>query len=422
MTNLEQARRAAGSGYLVASRYRLRSRIGSTGSAAPWLAKDQILDRDVVVKPAIATPGLPKAAIAEARGRALREGSAVARLAHDNIVDLYDVALDGDDPWMVMEYVPSIGLAHALALRTRLTSMLAAQIGAQVANALAAAHDTGLLHRDVSPGNILITNGRNPGRVKLTGFGLAQPADVQFAHLNVIGTPGYLAPEVARGEQATAASDVFSLGATLYAAVAGMSPFGPATDPIAQLNHTISGQVRPLPVRDEFATIIMRMLETDPCSRPSVLEARNALAAIAAGSDGTASFVLSAPLQIPPGEIPFWQKRTAAGARTDRSVLRSPLSTTLPSAATPPSAPQSAALWAGTSAPESSLPAPSAPRFKPRPIVVDPEPEPVRYSEYGEGELAEIMSTNRLSLIVALLLLGLGLGAALIVGMIVSQI
>lgn len=421
MTNLEQARRAAGPGYLVASRYRLRSRIGSTGSAAPWLATDQLLDRDVVVKPAISTPGLPKAAIAEARHRALREGSAVARLDHNNIVDLYDVALDGDDPWMVMEYVPSIGLAHALALRIRLTPMLAAQIGAQVANALSAAHDTGLLHRDVSPGNVLITNGRNPGRVKLTGFGLAQPADVQFAHLNVIGTPGYLAPEVARGGDATPASDVFSLGATLYAAVEGVSPFGPDTDTIGQLNHAISGTVRPMSAKDDnFSRVIMRMLNSDPAARPDMLEARNELAWIAAGYDGTIAFILSAPLQIPPGETPFWQKRALAAAaarRPGRSTLHGPVSTKLPSAAKPPSAPQSAPLWTGSPSP--------APRIKPRPIVVDSEPEPAPrrdYVEYVDDELADVMSTNRLSLIVAMLLLGLGVGAAIMVGIVVSQI
>ncbi|MBB3039677.1 serine/threonine-protein kinase [Hoyosella altamirensis] len=422
MTNLEQARRAAGSGYLVAGRYRLRSRIGSAGSAAPWLAKDQLLDRDVAVKPAIVTPGLPRPALTEARARALREGSAAARLSHDNIVTLYDVALDGDDPWMVMEYVPSIGLTHALHLSSRLTPMLVAQIGAQVANALHAAHGTGLLHRDVHPGNVLITNGRNPGRVKLAGFGLAQPADVQFAHLNVIGTPGYLAPEIARGADATPATDVFSLGATLYAAVEGVSPFGPSNDPISQLNQTISGSARGMARRDEFSAVVAAMIDADPANRPSIGEARNALAAIAAGDDGTIAFILSAPLQIPPGETPPWQKRSASQfthERPARNTQRSTVSAKLPSAAKSQSAPQSAPLWSGGNTGPSQ---PPAPRFKPRPIVVDSEPEPVTYGEYAEGELADLMSTNRLSLIVALLLLGLGAGAAIIVGIVVSQI
>ncbi|WP_187774252.1 serine/threonine-protein kinase [Lolliginicoccus suaedae] len=405
MTNLEQARRGAGSGSLIAGRYRLRSRLGGSSLSSPWLAKDQLLDRDVVLKPAVSIPGLPPQMIAAARQRALRDGSAAARLSHASIVTLYDVALDRDEPWMVMEHIPSIGLTQALELSTRLTSLMVAQLGAQLADALATAHRAGLLHRDVHPGNVLITNGRQPGRVKLAGFGLAHPADAGFGHLNVIGTPGYLAPEVARGEDASPASDVFSLGATLYATLEGCSPFGPDNDPVGQLNHAVSGTIRP-PRRDgAAAAVVRRMLDPDAAHRPTMSEARDALAQIAAGDDNNTRFVLTAPLQVAPGEIPPWQRRS----------LSSPAAGSSSSVVAARRAPQSAPLWSGSTG--SPI---GEPRFKPRPFI--PEPEIVEYQEYDENELADLMSTRKLSLIVALMLLSLGFGASVIVGIIVSQI
>ncbi|GGC65242.1 hypothetical protein GCM10011410_17160 [Hoyosella rhizosphaerae] len=347
--------------------------------------------------------------VAAARRRALRDGSAAARLSHPNIVTLYDVALDNDEPWMVMEYVPSVGLNQALELSTRLTPMLVAQLGAQVADALETAHRAGLLHRDIQPGNVLITNGRSPGRVKLAGFGLAHPADAEFGHLNVIGTPGFLAPEVARGEDASPASDVFSLGATLYAALEGCSPYGPSDDLVGQLNHAVSGTIRRPRRHDPVMDVVLRMLAADATERPTMVAARNALARIAAGEDSGVAFILSAPLQVAPGETPPWQRRSAV------DVSRTGVAPRPSSIVSARRSPQSAPLWSNST----GSPAPE-PRFKPQPFV--PEPEVVVYTEYDDEELADLMSTRKLSLIVALMLLTLGLSATIIIGIIVSQI
>ena len=150
----------------------------------------------------------------------LREGRIGARLQHVNVITMFDLVVENDRPWLVMEYLPSDSLATRLALHGPLPVAEVAEIGRQMADGLAAAHSAGVVHRDVKPGNVLIAAN---GLVKLTDFGVSRAVDdVQLTRTGVIaGTPAYLAPEVAQGQDPTAASDVFALGATLYAAVEG---------------------------------------------------------------------------------------------------------------------------------------------------------------------------------------------------------
>src|SRR3954465_3956802 len=143
-------------GRLVAGRYRLQSQIGGGGMGAVWLARDELLGRQVAVKQVISAPGVTPEQTDQQRQRALREGRIAARLSHAHAISVYDVALEAGQPWLVMEYLPSRSLAEVLNEDGVLRTDQVAQIGDQVADALAATHTAGIVHRDVKPANILL--------------------------------------------------------------------------------------------------------------------------------------------------------------------------------------------------------------------------------------------------------------------------
>ncbi|HEY0509067.1 MAG TPA: serine/threonine-protein kinase, partial [Blastococcus sp.] len=235
-------------GRLVAGRYRLQSRIGGGGMGTVWLARDERLRREVAIKQVLTAPGVSAEEADQQRQRALREGRIAARLSHPHAISVYDVALESDQPWLVMEYLPSRSLAAVLSEDGVLRVDLTAQIGAQVADALAATHAAGIVHRDVKPANILIgEGGRVEGLVKITDFGISHASgDVTLTQTGQItGTPAYLAPEVAQGRAMTEASDVFSLGATLYTCVEGQPPFGVEDNALAMLHRVAGGNIVP---------------------------------------------------------------------------------------------------------------------------------------------------------------------------------
>jgi serine/threonine protein kinase len=284
-------------GRLVAGRYRLQSQLGGGGMGTVWLARDELLGRQVAVKQVLSPTGTSAAEADQQRQRALREGRIAARLSHPHAISVYDVALEGDQPWLVMEYLPSRSLATVLTEDGALRVDLVAQIGAQVADALAATHAAGIVHRDVKPANVLIgEGGRVEGLVKITDFGISHAAgDVTLTQTGQItGTPAFLAPEVAQGQQMTEASDVFSLGATLYTCIEGQPPFGMEDNALAMLHRVAGGQVRPPHRAGSLTEPLTRMLAADPAERPSMPEVRDELARLAAGREGDTTTVLLA--------------------------------------------------------------------------------------------------------------------------------
>lgn len=400
----------------MAGRYRLRSKIG--GGVSPlWLAQDQLLEREVAVKRAVSSVGLSSKAVMDARWQAVREGRIAAQLDHDNVVAINDVAFADDEPWFVMEYLPSRSLAQILEVTERLSPLLVAQVGAQIADAMSTAHRAGILHREVKPGNIVVTtSARNSGRVKITDLGLAGICD--------IGSPGFLAPEVTRGEQPTAASDVYALGATLYAAAEGHPPHHATASSGSAADTAQRGAPIVMEHSGPIADMLGKMLATDPSERPTMAQTRNELAAIAAGKGGSTTFILTSPLQVPLGETPPWQRGATTSARQSLAASLPAQSINTRTAVARPAAhplrvstnytstsraPQSAPLW--------STP---RPRITPQPIPrMIEEPQVVDADEQGEDGVG---STRQLSLIIALLLLGMAIGGSMIVAVIVSQI
>jgi serine/threonine protein kinase len=291
----------------VGGRYRLDERIGAGAMGAVWRATDELLNRTVAVKELLAAAAPPTAAGNDAlevsRQRILREGRIGARLQHPHVISMFDVVVHEDRPWLVMEYLPSRSLAQVLGDKGPLPPEQVGDIGRQVADGLAAAHLAGVTHRDVKPGNVLIAD---DGRVKLTDFGVSRAVDdVQLTRTGLIaGTPAFLSPEVARGLNPTAASDVFALGATLYAAVEGTPPFGLDDNAYALLHKVATEQVRRPKQDGPVVDMIMRLLSREPDDRPSAAQARDAFAAVIAGSDpGLAPLAAAAPVStavVPP--------------------------------------------------------------------------------------------------------------------------
>jgi eukaryotic-like serine/threonine-protein kinase len=256
-------------------------RIGVGGMGIVWQARDERLERLVAVKQLLLQPELSPRATDEARARAMREARIAARLHHPNAIVVYDVAEHEGEPCLVMEYLPSRSLAAVLGERGCLPVPEVASIGRQIASALAAAHDAQIVHRDVKPGNILITD---DGTAKITDFGVSRAAgDVTVTQTGMMaGTPAYLAPEVARGQVPTPASDVFSLGATLYAAVEGRGPFGERDNPLALLHAVAGGRIAPPQHAGPLSAVLMKLLATDPAARPDMHRVSLELAAVRA--------------------------------------------------------------------------------------------------------------------------------------------
>ncbi|MBW4716052.1 serine/threonine-protein kinase [Saccharothrix obliqua] len=317
-------------GRLVAGRYRLGRRIGSGAMGIVWQAHDERLHRTVAVKQLLLQPGLAEADTDEAKRRAMREGRIAARLQHPHAIAVYDVAEDDGQPWLVMEYLPSHSLSTVLSERGTLPPREVAAIGSQVASALAAAHNAGIVHRDIKPGNVLLGD---DGTVKITDFGISRATgDVTVTATGMLaGTPAYLAPEVAKGYDPGPPSDVFSLGSTLYAAVEGMPPFGLNENTIALLHQVASGKVTPPKQAGPLTALLMRLLRAEPEDRPTMAEAKEALAAVAAGRAAP-----EFPVALPQHNPPSWRGTPVPPAAATRPVTPAPAATRVAPAHTPP--------------------------------------------------------------------------------------
>ncbi|WP_399922161.1 protein kinase [Streptomyces kanamyceticus] len=285
-------------GRLLAGRYRVLAQLGRGGMGVVWRAVDEVLHREVAVKELRTYTDAAGPELADLRLRMQREARAAARVRHPGVVAVHDVAEVDGRPLIVMELVDGPSLDDVLRERGALGPGEAAAIGAKVMEALAAAHRVGVLHRDVKPGNILLETG---GRVVLTDFGIAtmeDPGDGSATHLTrsgeLVGSLDYLAPERAQGHDPGPASDVWALGATLYAAVEGSSPFR-RTSTWSTLTAIVADPL-PEPRRSGALTpVLRRLMDKDPEARPDAEEARRLLAGVAALGPGGAQASGAAP-------------------------------------------------------------------------------------------------------------------------------
>ncbi|EHR62680.1 serine/threonine-protein kinase [Saccharomonospora cyanea] len=272
----------SGEGELVAGRYRLSDRVGRGGMGVVWRAHDERLDRVVAVKELRTDHGDDDTAHEAALERAMREGRVAARLRHPHAVTVHDVVTHGHTPFLVMEFLPSRSLSALVADRGPLPAEEVAVLGAQVASALAAAHAEGIVHRDVKPGNVLVTD---DGTTKIADFGISR-ADGEGTITDrgvIAGTPAYLSPEAADSGRVGPPSDVFSLGATLYFAIEGVPPFGDTGNTIALLVRIAHAQPAPPRNAGPLAELLLAMLRRDPDERPTMRQVRELLTAVAEG-------------------------------------------------------------------------------------------------------------------------------------------
>lgn len=281
---------------LIGGRYQTVRPIGRGGMGIVWLARDTVLGREVAAKQIGDFPGESEG---ETR-RAMREARAAAALNHPNVVAIYDVTEHEGTPWLVMEYVAGPTLSSAIRQRGPMTPKGAADLGAQLAGALAAAHRAGIVHRDIKPANVLIGG----GRPKIGDFGIAREGGeepVTQAGM-VTGTPTYMAPEVAVGRDHQEAADVWALGATIYFAVEGRDAYASQGNALATLQYVATHPPRRPERAGPLEPVLADLLSSDPVRRGTMLEAHRRLGDLVAGRTG--------PPRTPPSSSATSQARS----------------------------------------------------------------------------------------------------------------
>lgn len=292
---------------VVAGRYRLVEQIGAGGMGVVWRAEDERLRRPVAVKLLRPPLGLSEDEAEIATQRAMREARITAQLHHPHAVAVFDVVEHEGRPGLVMQYVPSVPLSSFLREGGPLSLDETVRLGAEVASALAAAHQLDIVHRDVKPGNILVGE---DGSAMLSDFGISRVlGDATLTVTGMVhGTPAYLAPEVARGASSDAATDVYSLGATLYAALEGSPPFGSDPNPIVLLHKVARGEFPPPQHGGPLTPLLLRMLAVDPAGRPTMATVAAELSALrvtlSRENAPTRPLVVPPPAQVAPASTP----------------------------------------------------------------------------------------------------------------------
>ncbi|MFP5220008.1 MAG: serine/threonine-protein kinase [Actinomycetes bacterium] len=270
---------------VVGGRYTLLAPLGSGGMGAVWRARDERLDREVAVKEIVFPPGLSDAERDVLRERTRREARAAAKLHHPSAVTVHDVIDHDGAPFLVMELVPARTLADVVRTDGPPSPQRAAQVGLAVLGALAAAHRQGIVHRDVKPGNVLISDGPGGalGRVVLSDFGIARTAgDPSITSSGLLlGSPSYIAPERASGVDAGPAADLWALGATLFTAVEGRPPYD-AGEALATVMAVVHDERAPQVASGPLEPVINGLLEPDPARRLDADAAQRMLEPVAA--------------------------------------------------------------------------------------------------------------------------------------------
>ena len=405
---------------LLADRYRLVRQVGSGGMGVVWEARDERLERPVAVKQLRPQVGLSPEEAELAKNRAMREARITARLHHRNAVPVFDVVEHEGQPCLIMQFLPSVPLSKEIREGGPLSAAEAARVGAQIASALAAAHQLGIVHRDVKPGNILITD---DGTALISDFGISHAlGDATLTSTGLVhGTPAYLAPEVARGADSSFASDVFSLGATLYACLEGGPPFGTDSNSIALLYKVASGEFAPPQRAGALTPVLMQMLRSDPAARPAMKEVASRLAAIEAGDSGGAPTLAMPPARPAPSPDPQESTTAVRPGRPDGPPTFAPASpasaastagAATAATAVAPAATPALAVAVTRAAPPSSAPPP----FRPVSVAGSTDPEPPARRRRGAWAAA-------VALLVGLVVLGaaaftgqLGGGAGTVAG------
>ncbi|ARZ66265.1 hypothetical protein SMD11_0599 [Streptomyces albireticuli] len=266
---------------LLAGRYRLIDELGSGGMGVVWRARDELLGREVAAKEVQAPAHLRDHDVRILYARLNQEARAAAQINHPNVITVHDVVEEDGRPWIVMELVRGRSLAEILQRDGVLDPKAAARIGSMVLQGLRSAHAAGILHRDVKPANVLVEPG---GRAVLTDFGIAliEGSNTLTRTGDLVGSPDFLAPERARGERPGAPSDLWSLGATLYAVIEGVSPFR-RTTALGTLQAVVQDDLPPPRLAGPLTPLLEGLLRKDPGERMGSVEAQRLLDAVAAG-------------------------------------------------------------------------------------------------------------------------------------------
>ena len=266
---------------VVAGRYALTDVLGRGGMGTVWLATDQVLERQVALKEVTFSIDLTEEERGILRERTMREARAAARLDHPHVTTVYDVVEEEGKPWLVMEHVAARSLQGILEENGPLPPAAVARIGIDVLDALDAAHEAGIVHRDVKPANVLVGP---DGHACLTDFGIATTTGDSSLTTQgaLIGSPSYMAPERANGEEPRPPVDIWSLGATLYAAVEGRPPFNRG-EAMATLMSVVSEHPAPMLRAGPLEPVLHGMLTKDPARRSTARSVRPQLEAVLAG-------------------------------------------------------------------------------------------------------------------------------------------
>ncbi|WP_371497521.1 serine/threonine protein kinase [Kitasatospora sp. NBC_00374] len=291
-----------GTGRLLAGRYALGERLGRGGMGTVWRARDEMLDRDVAVKE-LTVSHLSEEDLEILQTRMKREARAAARIKHPGVITIHDVLEQDGRPWIVMELVDGRSLADVISQDGKLRPQEAAEVGLQVLAALHRGHQLGVLHRDVKPANVLLEH--TSGRVVLLDFGIAKFEGAGAVELtrpgDLVGSPDYLAPERAQGERPGPASDLWALGATLWAAVEGTSPFR-RDSPLSTLTAVVEEPLPESARAGALGPVLAALMAKDPARRPGADEAMRMLQEVVAGH--TVGITPRVPEQTPTGHVP----------------------------------------------------------------------------------------------------------------------